>query len=192
MNRPQNENNASITLCIFPHLKDFVVIDARCDLPGRPAILSLQVRDILGEKFFAGIEGEFSALLRKSDKPFLRLIGVSQEVESLIRTHSLRAILERLNKDLPDQPTDSLASIGLLFFTGPILSMDQNQLHHAGKELFGEQLSDELMQEAINILSSLARDERTAEANSSMANIGDLITGESGAFATIWEKGQDG
>jgi len=192
MNRPENENNACITLCIFPHLKDFVVIDARGDLPGRPAILSLQVGDILEEKFFAGIEGEFSALLRKSDKPFLRLIGIPQEVENLIRTNSLKAILERLNKDLPDQPTDSLASIALLFFTGPILSMDQNQLHLAGKELFGEQLSDELMQEAIDVLSSLASDERAAEASSSMANIGDLITGESGAFATIWEKGQDG
>ena len=63
------KKSASITLCIFPHLQDFVVIDAREGLPGRPAIVSLRISEVLGEQFYSTVIGEGSELLKRPDKP---------------------------------------------------------------------------------------------------------------------------
>jgi hypothetical protein len=119
-------------------------------------------------------------------------MGIPQEVEGLIRTSSLKAIMERLNSDLTEEQPEPTGSISVLFFTGALLGMDSQQLGRAGQELFGDQLNDEMMGEVIEKLSALVREERASEVSSSRADLRGLITGESRAFVTLWEQEQDG
>ena len=180
--------SSTLTLCIFPHLREFVVVDARPGLPGRPRLSTVRTDAVLDRDFYAGVEAEFGALLHQSTNPFLALMSISQEVEGLVRTHVLRAILSEVNSDLGQGASEMQGSVAVLFFTGPLLTMSGSEVARAARELFDEVLPPHLIEACVEQMCRLAGQEREAEAASSRTDLPGLIRGEGDRYVTLWES----
>ena len=183
---------SGLTLCIFPHLRELVVVDARPDLPARPRVSRLEIDEILDHGFYDGVERDFASLLRQSNNPFLSLMSVSQEVEGMVRTHVLRAVLSEVNSDLEDETDEASGNVAVLFFTGPLLEMRERELSRAARQLFGETLPAQLIETCVEQMCLLARREREAEAALSRTDLPSLIKGEGSRYVTLWENQERG
>jgi len=180
---------AEIMLCIFPHLKEFVVVDARPDRPGGPTVLNLSLSNVLGEKFFTDLETDFSKIIRRHDIGFLELMAIPQQVEAVIRSVSLRRIVEELGIPEPvsgDQP----GSVGVLFFAGSLLSFDSYQLRGALREMFAVKLGPIVFDELCEQLLAMADQERKSVSGNTPKDLAGLITGSSAQYVTLWESTQ--
>lgn len=183
-----DSGRAEISLCIFPHLSELIVVDARHGLPGRPRFDTLRVGDIFDDDFFGGLEKEFSSLLRRDDPPFLKLLALPQELERKIRLHGLRSLLTALDADLGLDDADSLPTVAVLFLTGPFLTLDEDGLRRALNELFDDQLEGEGLAECVSAVVTLAASEREASDGSSPGELTRLIRGDSSHYATLWQS----
>ncbi len=181
-------SKAEISLCIFPHLSELIVVDARSDLPGRPRFDTLRVGDIFDEEFFGGLEKEFSSLLRRDEPPFLKLLALPQELERKIRLHGLRALLTTLDADLRLDEVESAPNVAVLFLTGPFLTLDEDGLRRALNDLFDGQLQGEGLKECVSAVVTLAASEREASDGSSTGELTRLIRGDSSHYATLWQN----
>ena len=83
-----------LQLCIFPHLREFLVFDSR---PGEPRVRLLNADDVLGEEFFRTVEAEFSHALRHTGEfPFAHLMNLTMHFEETVREVAMSFILDRL------------------------------------------------------------------------------------------------
>ena len=80
-----NKREASITLCLFPHLGEFIAVDTRTDLPDGPAVHVMSFEDIFTEEFRVSVEKGFSSIMRRDGTGLIEMIGLPQEVETLVR-----------------------------------------------------------------------------------------------------------
>jgi hypothetical protein len=180
--------SADITLCIFPHLREFIAIDAREDRPGGPAVLSLSVSNILGEDFYSKVEQDFSKLIRRHDIGFLELMGIPQQVEAVVRANSLKRIIAELGINVDEDSNEPGGSVGVLFFAGPLLSFEIVQLRDATRELFGKRLSPLVLDQLNEQLIALMEKERESIRDTTQQDLAGLISGTSGPYVTIWES----
>jgi hypothetical protein len=183
-----DRGNADITLCIFPHLPEFIAIDARKDRPGGPAVLSLSIANILGEDFYKHVEHDFSELIRRRDIGFLELMAIPQQVEAVVRANSLKRIVAELGINVSDDSNDPGGTVGVLFFAGPLLALESAQLSQAVHELFGKKLAPVALEQLKNQLFDLMEQERKLVRDTTQQDIAGLITGNSGPYVTIWES----
>jgi hypothetical protein len=183
-----NRGNADITLCIFPHLREFIAIDARKNRAGGPAVLSLSISNILGEEFYSKVEQDFSKLIRRHDIGFLELMSIPQQVEAVVRANSLKRIIAELGINVDEGSQDPGGTVGVLFFAGSLLSFEIEQLREATNELFGRKLSPTSMDQLNEQLFELMEKERASILNTSQQDLAGLISGESGPYVTIWES----
>jgi hypothetical protein len=183
-----DRGNADITLCIFPHLREFIAIDARDDRPGGPAVLSLSISNILGEDFYTKVEQDFSKLIRRHDVGFLELMGIPQQVEAVVRANSLKRIIAELGLDSTKDSNEPASTVGVLFFAGSLLALDINQLREATNELFENKLSPLVLDQLNEQLFQLMEKESASIHDTSQQDLAGLISGESGPYVTIWES----
>ena len=179
---------ADITLCIFPHLREFIAIDARDDRAGGPAILSLSISNVLGEEFYASVEQDFSKLIRRHDVGFVELMGIPQQVEAVIRANSLKRIIAELGINNVGDSNDPASTVGVLFFAGTLLVFEPVQLREAITELFGKRLSNQALDQLHEQLLDLMEKERKSISDSTQQDLAGLISGKSGPYVTIWES----
>ena len=188
-----DRGTADITLCIFPHLKEFVAIDTREDRPGGPVVLRLSISNILGEDFYSQVERDFSKVIRRHDIGFLELMGVPQQVEAVIRANSIKRIIAELGINIPDTGPDQKSAldgtVGVLFFAGSLLSLESPLLREAMQELFSDKLAPHAREQLIDQLLELMEQERKSIADTSRQDIAGLISGKGGPYVTIWESG---
>ncbi len=180
--------NADIMLCIFPHLREFIAIDARENRPGGPVVLSLSISNILGEDFYTKVEQDFSKLIRRHDIGFLELMGIPQQVEAVVRANSLKRIIAELGISVPEGSNEPGGTVGVLFFAGSLLALDVEQLREATRELFGRKLSPHNIEQLNEQLFGLVEKERKSIRDATQHDLAGLISGESGPYVTIWES----
>lgn len=183
-----DRGNADITLCIFPHLREFIAIDARKDRPGGPTVLSLSISNILGEDFYSKVEQDFSKLIRRHDVGFLELMSIPQQVEAVVRANSLKRIIAELGINAPADSNDPGGSVGVLFFTGSLLGFELPQLKEATRELFGNKLSPDDIDQLNDQLFNLMTKERETIKATTEQDLAGLISGKGGPYVTIWES----
>ncbi len=183
-----DRGSADITLCIFPHLREFIAIDTRKDRAGGPAILSLSITNILGEDFYAGVERDFSKLIRRHDLGFLELMGIPQQVEAVVRANSLKRIIAELGINDSDDSQNPGGTVGVLFFAGSLLSFEIGQLREATRELFSKKLSPSTLDQLNEQLIDLMEKERKSISDTTQQDLAGLISGKSGPYVTIWES----
>ena len=186
-----SNKNTEITLVVFPNLAEFVAVDTRSQLQGRPMIHSLDLTDVAGGDFADALEEEFSRAVRRREKGFLGLIGIPGKVEDLVRTHAIRNILGLISQDVDKQALGKAASVGVLFFAGGLLRIDRQQVRQIADDLFGERLSRSQLDDLSGMLFDLIGRQRAAEQESTKLNLGALISGQGGPYATLWEKRED-
>jgi hypothetical protein len=187
---PDDQRVAELTLCFFPHLPEFVVVDARAGLPLRPRVTVLRAEDVLDADFYKQVEADFSQLLRRTEQPFLKLMGLPQEVEGLVRMHGLRAILERLGDPAGSKAADLTSTVAVFFCAGPFLALEGDRMREAVKNMFGTQLSGEALAACANAIVRLADQERLALGQAPSADLSDLIRGDNDRYATLWQNNE--
>ena len=90
-----------IQLCIFPHLRELLVFDARAD---ERQVHLLKSEDVFNEDFFRMVEAEFSQALREpAEFPFSHLMNLPMHLEDAIRDIAMTIILERLGVSMEDE-----------------------------------------------------------------------------------------
>ena len=184
LNNPEATN---LALCIFPHLKEFAVIDLREsnneDLP----IKIFNSNEILDDHFFSLMEGEFRKLLKNDEFPFLNLIGLPQNIENLIRTHTLSSILDILKTS--NNTFNDISTIAVLFFSGRILDISNEELEKLFENLFQDRLTSTQINKSIEKISKLISSERDTQKKLIKNDLYGIITGKNESFATLWERG---
>ena len=183
-----NKREASITLCLFPHLGEFIAVDTRKDLPDGPAVHVMAFEDVFTEDFRASVEAGFSAMLRKEDVGLIEMIGLPQEVETLVRAESMKRIIKILNHAASVTSADIGGGIGVLFFARGLLSINQDQLEAAMQDLFGHLLTDAQITRLHSELERLISEEQAQEDTIRQKEMAQLITGEPGSFVTLWQN----
>ncbi len=183
-----NKREASITLCLFPHLGEFIAIDTRKDLTDGPTVHVMSFEDVFTEEFRLSVEAGFSSILRKEGIGLIEMIGLPQEVEALVRAESMKRIVKSLNHGAGVSSARVDGGIGVLFFARGLLSIDQDQLEAAMQELFGHLLSDTQLTRLENELRRLISEEQAQEDSVRQREMTQLITGEPGSFVTLWQN----
>ncbi len=183
---------AEISLCIFPHLEEMVVVDGRSGLPGRPIFEVMRVDDVFDGRFFDGVQSDFGDLLRRDERPFLKMLALPQELEGLIRMHGLRAILSRLNGGPVSIPEGEMPNVAVLILTGPFLTLDAEGLRKSLTDMFGSQLQGQHLDDCVEVVSGLAEEERHATNGGRPSELTSLIRGDDTHYATLWQSGQSG
>ena len=180
-----SEEHADVSICIFPHLQDFIVIDIRDELPGRPQVRLLKTNAVLKEEFYTEVESSFSQLLREQEQPFANLLALPDHLEALVRESALKAILEMINADVPDA---ELPQIAILLFTGPALYMNSTQLTDAIQRLFERELDSSIITECVEMVEKLLAQEKKIFQTQEEERLREMIKGQSSEYFTLWEN----
>ena len=186
-----SKKNTEITLIVFPNLAEFLAVDTRSQLPGRPMVHSLDLSDVTGPHFADSLENEFSSIVREREGGFIGLMGIPSKVEDLVRNRAIRNVLDMISQDAGEQPQGEAASVGVLFFTGALLRIEQEQVKQLVDDLFGERLSVSLLNDLSDMISGLMESQIEAEQATTKSFLGGLISGKGGPYATLWERQQD-
>ncbi len=186
-----SKKNTQITLIVFPNLAEFLAVDTRSQLPGRPMVHSLDLSDVAGSHFADSLENEFSSIVRDRERGFIGLMGIPSKVEELVRTRAIRNVIDLISQDTGDQGQGEAASVGVLFFTGALLRIDREQVKQLAGDLFGERLSVSLLNDLSDMIAGLVESQLESEQETTKAFLGGLISGKGGPYATLWERQQD-
>ena len=181
-----NSESTNLALCIFPHLKEFAVIDLREPNNENP-IKIFNSNDILDENFFSFIEGEFKKMLKDDEFPFLNLIGLPQNIENLIRTQTLSSILDIIKTS--NNVINDINNIAVLFFSGRILDISHEELEKILTNLFDDQLKPNQIKDSVGKIYELINSEKYTQKTLIKNDLYGIITGNNESYATLWERG---
>jgi len=171
-----------IQLCVFPHLREFLVIDLREE---QPRLLLLNASEVFDQDFFESVEAEFSHAVREeSEFPFAHLINLPLRMEELIREVAMTTILERLGVQ-PD--AEEVPSVVVFIISGEALAMQSEGLVEGLKELLGDVPGEPVVQEWQELLSRLVAAEQAALQQVNQQELTEALKGDSPDFFTLWE-----
>jgi len=100
----------------------------------------------------------------------------------------LRRVMESLSRDLPEGAETELSSVGVMFFSGGLLSVSDDQLQEVAKDVFGRHLTPGQIKQLHGQMSDLLKKERDAVAEASKSELARLIRGEGGPYVTLWDR----
>ncbi len=173
-----------IQLYIFPHLREFVSVDLRGDVP---KVSLLNTNDLFNEEFFRCVEAEFSHAVREqTDFPFDHMINLPLRLEEVIRGVAMTIVLERLDIDPHDE--EHLPTVVVFVISGGALALHSGQLIDSLKEFLGG-FSDELaLAEWTGVISRLVAEETAALQRVSQQELTDALASDSPDYFTLWES----
>ena len=178
--------NSDITLCIFPHLKEFLVIDTRSgkDKLDENTVFSLSLDKLLDNKFHDNVTDEFSKLIRTDDIDFMKLISLPQKIEKLVRNEILKIIINKVGI-----AQDNLSQVGIIFFNKEIIKLSKDQLKNALVEIFSDKTDDVFIENLSNKIMNLIKLEIDFVKNNYKSNIESIINENDESYITLWKKG---
>ena len=180
-----------IQLCIFPHLREFMVFDNR---PGESRVRVLSVDEILGDDFFGAVEAEFSHALRHTGEyPFSHLMNLTMHFEETIREVAMTFILDRLGVPIHGEPgvefsPDDLPGIVVYVITGNAASAHSEIVLGALRTLLEENKGSESLQEWESKLSDMVAAESDIAHKLSRQELTEAIRGDSPDYFTLWDN----
>ena len=173
-----------IQLCIFPHLKESLVLDIR---ESNPQVLLLNSSDVFVEDFFATVESEFSEILRaESDHPFAHMIDLPMMVEELVRNTAMTAILTRLGIHIHHE--DQIPTVIVFIVSGSALSSQSDRVLDGLRNLLKEHSGDETVAQWEETISRLVTEERKVLQVENQQELTTALSGDSPDYFTLWEN----
>ena len=173
-----------IQLCIFPHLKEFLVLDLR---ESNPEVLLLNYSDVFVEDFFSTVEAEFSQMLRaENDHPFAHLIDLPMLVDELVRNTAMTAILNRL--DIHIHQEDQVPTVIVFIVSGSALSSQSDQVLEGLSNLLKEHSGDDTVARWEGTISRLVAEEREVLQGQNRQELTAALAGDSPDYFTLWEN----
>ena len=179
------EERADFSICIFPHLAEFLVIDARRDTPDGPNLCRFTTDQVLDEPFYTDMEAEFRGLLRRPDAPLSYLINVPQQLEALLRHRALKSIVQAVNGGVP---TDLPEQVAVLICAGDILNVSPDQVADIFSQLTGGEADQETIDEWVDQFGRLQKLERLEVRQELEKQRREAVIPKDGEFYTLWEN----
>jgi hypothetical protein len=179
---PEGEH-PDLQLYIFPHLRQFLVIDLR---EGLPNVTLLNTGDVFGEEFFKMVEAEFSSTIREENEfPFAHLINLPLRMEEIIRGVAMTFILEHLGIDPDDE--EQLPSVVVFIISGGALAMHSEKLIESVKSFLGT-FSESSVAHWEDVLTRLVAEENAALQKINQQELAEAMRGDSPDYFTLWEN----
>ncbi len=178
-----NGRYPDITLAIFPHLKEFVVVDTR-----GPAteVRLLSTEEVFNDEYYRTVESEFASALREGgDLPFLHLMHLPNQVDDIVRGVAMHCILERLGVDYHDE--DKMPEVVVFVISGPTLAIPTEQVVAGFSEMLSDKLDSTDVDRWSAELSRLIQQESKAFPAAGEA-LGETMTEESLDPYYIWQN----
>ena len=159
-----NGRQPDIRIAIFPHLREFIVIDTR----RQPAeVIRMATDDVFDGDYYREVEREFAGALREGQAhPFLHLMHLPNQVDEIVRGVAMNRIMARLGVDFHRE--EELPEVVVFVISGPPLALPVEQLVSDFAAMLSERLG----------AAELARWQR---------ELGELIEAETEAFAQTHE-----
>ena len=177
---------ADVHIVIFPHLRDFIVIDLRKTLPDRPQGFLLNTDDVLGQAFYEQIKEELASVLEQAKKqPHSSLITIPPKIEAAIQRGYFQSILQHIGVESNQSNTPT---ISLLICANDALDMSHMDITKTMRTIFGLQSDAWVIIEAIRLMEKLLEEEKTHVKNIEQVRLRDAIIGDPEHYRTIWEN----
>ena len=174
---------ADVSLCIFPHLTEFMVVDLRREVP---QVTVLNTSDIFGEAFFNKVEEGFSGILReRTDHPFAHLIDLPLRMEELVRETGMISILDRLDGGALEE---EFPTVAVFILSGAALSLDKQQISLAFQSLLGDDTDSTFAFECSGLLEGLMAEEQQVVKRIDQEELREALEEQSPNFFTLWER----
>ena len=183
-----------IQLCIFPHLREFLVFDSR---QGQPQVRSLSTDEVFSDEFFRAVEHEFSHALREmGDYPFAHLMNLTMHFEEAIREVAMMFILERLGVKLgggmdlsgPDGHDFDMPSVVVYVVAGNTVSAHTDVVLGALQELMEKPDDDESLSGWEQRVSDMAAQESEIMQRLNREELTLAIQGEAPDYFALWDN----
>ena len=173
-----------IQLYIFPHLREFISVDLRGDVP---LVSLLNTNDLFSEEFFKCVESEFSHAVREqTDFPFDHMINLPLRLEEVIRGVAMTFVLERLDIDPHDE--ENLPSVVVFVISGGALALHSGQLIDSLKEFLGGYSNELALAEWTGVITRLVAEETAALQKVNQQELTDALAADSPDYFTLWES----
>ena len=178
-----NGRYPDITLTIFPHLQEFLVIDTR---DGAADIAVMSTDEIFNDEYYRAVESEFSTMLREGgDRPFLHLMHLPGQLDDTLRGVAMNFILDKLGVNFHDE--DNLPEVVVFVISGPTLAIPQDQVVAGFEEMLSQRLSGGDTERWSQILAELIQRETEAFPPTNDV-LGESMTDESLDPYYIWQN----
>ena len=173
-----------IQLCIFPHLKEFLVIDLR---DGTQGIQLLHTAEVFNDDFFSSVEEELSQTIHEETGfPFAHLINLSLRLEEAVRGTAMTFILNRLGVT-PD--TEPVPSVIVFIVSGGALGAQPDVVLDGLKRLLENRFdSESAIGEWGAVLSRLIAEEHAILKNQNQHELTEALMDDSPDYFTLWEN----
>ena len=180
-----------IQLCIFPHLREFMVFDSR---PGEPQVRVMETDDVLGDEFFRAVEAEFSHALRHTGEyPFAHLMNLTMHFEETVREVAMSFILDRLGVRLHADPgteinPDDLPGVVVYVISGNAAAAHSEVVLGALRTLLeGGDQSGSLTEWEAKLTDLISRESEITQ-RLTRQELTDAIRGDSPDYFTLWDN----
>ena len=173
-----------IQLCIFPHSKEFFVLDFR---ETNPQVLLLNSSEVFVEDFFATVEAEFSQMLREeNDHLFAHLIDLPMLVDELVRNIAMTAILNHLGIHVHHE--DQIPTVIVFIVSGAALSSQSDLVLEGLRNLLKGHSGDETVARWEETISRLVAEEGEALQGQHQEGLAATLGGQTPDYFTLWEN----
>jgi hypothetical protein len=174
-----------VNICIFPHLREFLVVDARATVPGGPHSYLMMTDDVLDFRFYREMESAIKEIVEEMPHTFSELGQLPQRVDEAIRELALHAILRQIgSEDLID--ADSEAEVSVFLCAGPALAMGAAQVDETVRAMLGAHARGTDVEHCAYLMHRLMDEERVH----AKAEEGDMarkaVEGDAEYYFTIW------
>ena len=179
-----NGRYPDITLAIFPHLREFLVVDTR---DRQQAMISVMPTDsVFNDEYYRAVESEFGSLLREGgDRPFLHLMHLPGQLDDILRGVAMNFILDRLGVNFHDE--DNLPEVVVFVISGPTLAIPKDQVVDGFSEMLSGRLAPDDLERWKRELSELIQLETEAFPTTNEV-LGETMTEESLDPLYIWQN----
>jgi hypothetical protein len=182
-NLPEGEH-PDLQLYVFPHLRQFLIIDLR---EGLPNVTLVNTSDVFGEEFFKMVEAEFSSTIREETEfPFAHLINLPLRLEEIIRGVAMTFILEHLGIDPDDE--EQLPSAVVFIISGGALAIHSEKLIESVKGFLGTFSEESAVAHWEDVLTRLVAEENAALQKINQQELAEAMRGDSPDYFTLWEN----
>ncbi len=173
-----------VNICIFPHLREFLVVDARATVPGGPHSYLMATDDVLDYQFYRDMESAVHELVEEMPHTFSELGQLPQRVDEAIRELALHAILRRIgSEDLIDSGS---AEVSVFLCVGPALSMESAQVDETVRAMMGNDAPGREVEQCSYQMHRLMDEERAHAKGEESDMARRAVAGDAEYYFTIW------
>ena len=173
-----------IQLCIFPHLPEFLVIDAREE---NPQVLVLSTDDVFSQEFYQTVESEFSEILRSSSESlFSHLVNLPIVIDETVRDIAMTFILDRLGVQVDDE--DQIPSVVVYVVSGGALAAHTEKILDGLNDLIHTRFSNSESNRWEHTIADLVERETAILTKLNEHQVAEALKGDSPDYFTLWES----